>query len=66
MNYVKKKLGKHPIYNNFRNNKIFRIKPKETKVQYTENYKSQMKEIKEDTNKQQDIPWSQIRISNTT
>ena len=32
--------------------------PKETKHLYAENYKTLMKEIKDDTNKWREIPWS--------
>ena len=32
--------------------------PRETKNLYTENYKTLMKEIKDDTNRWRDIPWS--------
>ena len=38
--------------------------PKETKDLYTENYKTLMKEIKEDTNRWRNIPCSWIRRSN--
>ena len=34
--------------------------PKETKDLYIENYKTLMKEIKEDTNRWRNIPWSLI------
>ena len=34
------------------------LKPKETKDLYTENYKTLVKEIKEDTNRWRNIPWS--------
>ena len=34
--------------------------PKETKDLYTENYKTLMKEIKEDTNRWRNIPYSRI------
>ena len=34
--------------------------PKETKDLYAENYKTLMKEIKDDTNRWRDIPWSWI------
>ena len=40
------------------------IPPKETKDQYSENYKTVMKEIKEDTNRWKDIPCSQIERVN--
>ena len=39
--------------------------PKETKEQYTENYKTLMKEIKEDINRWRDIPCSCVGRSNT-
>ena len=32
--------------------------PKETKDLYTENYKTLMKEIKDDTNRWRNMPWS--------
>ena len=38
--------------------------PKETKDLYIENYKTLMKEIKEDTNRWRNIPCSWIRIIN--
>ena len=38
--------------------------PKETKDLYRENYKTLMKEIKEDTNRWRNIPWSWIRRIN--
>ena len=38
--------------------------PKETKDLYAENYKTVMKEIKDDTNRWRDIPCSWIRIIN--
>ena len=38
--------------------------PKETKDLYIENYKTLMKEIKEDTNRWRNIPCSWIRRSN--
>ena len=38
--------------------------PKETKDLYTENYKTLMKEIKEDTNRWRNIPYSWIRRIN--
>ena len=38
--------------------------PKETKDLYTENYKTLVKEIKEDTNRQRNIPCSWIRRIN--
>ena len=38
--------------------------PKETKDLYIENYKTLMKEIKDDTNRQRNIPCSWIRIIN--
>ena len=38
--------------------------PKETKDLYRENYKTLMKEIKEDTNRWRNIPWSCIRRIN--
>ena len=43
-------------------NKILREKnlPKETKDLYIENYKTLMKEIKHDTNRWRNIPWSWI------
>ena len=37
---------------------------KETKALYIENYKTLMKEIKEDTNRWRNIPWSWIRRIN--
>ena len=37
--------------------------PKETKDLYTENYKTLMKEIEEDTSKWKDIPCSRIGIN---
>ena len=40
------------------------ILPKETKGLYTENYKTLMKEIKEDTNRWRNIPCSWIRRIN--
>ena len=40
--------------------------PKETKDLYIENYKTLMKEIKEDTNRWRNIPCSRIRRINTT
>ena len=39
--------------------------PKETKDLYIENYKTLVKEIKEDTNRWRNIPWSWIRRINT-
>ena len=39
--------------------------PKETKYLYTENYKTLMKEIKDDTNRWRNIPCSWIRRINT-
>ena len=39
--------------------------PKETKDLYIENYKTLMKEIKDDTNRRRNIPCSQIRRINT-
>ena len=39
--------------------------PKETKDLYSENYKTLMKEVKDDTNRWRDIPCSQIGIINT-
>ena len=39
--------------------------PKETKDLYIENYKTLMKEIKDDTNRWRNIPCSQIRKINT-
>ena len=39
--------------------------PKETKYLYTENYKTLMKEIKEDTNRWRNMPCSWIRRINT-
>ena len=39
--------------------------PRETKDLYAENYKTQMKEIKDDTNRWRDIPWSWIGRINT-
>ena len=39
--------------------------PKETKYLYFENYKMLMKEIKDDTNRWKDIPFSLIRQNNT-
>ena len=41
-------------------NKIYRNKPKEAKDLYAENYKTLMKEIKDDTNRWRDILCSQI------
>ena len=38
--------------------------PKETKDLYIENYKTLMKEIKEDTNRWRNIPYSLIRRNN--
>ena len=38
--------------------------PKETKDMYAENYKTLMKEIKDDTNRWRDIPCSWIRRIN--
>ena len=38
--------------------------PKETKDLYSENYKTLMKEIKDDTNRERDIPFSWIRRIN--
>ena len=38
--------------------------PKETKGRYIENYKTLVKEIKEDTNRQRNIPCSWIRRIN--
>ena len=38
--------------------------PKETRDLYTENYKPPMKEIKDDTNRWRNIPWSWIRRIN--
>ena len=38
--------------------------PKETKDLYMENYKTLMKEIKDDTNRWRNIPWSWIRSIN--
>ena len=40
------------------------ILPKETKDRYSENYKTVMKEIKEDTNRWKDIPCSRIERVN--
>ena len=39
--------------------------PKETKELYTENYKTLMKEIKDDTNRWRDIPCSWVGRTNT-
>ena len=56
----KEKLGNNPIYYSTKKNKIPRNKPKETKDLYSENYKTLMKEIKDDTNRWKDIPCSWI------
>ena len=56
MKNMKEKLRKHSIYHCNKKNKI----TKETKALYAENYKTLMKEIKDDTNRWRDIPCSWI------
>ena len=52
-------LGNNPIHHCDEKNKILRNKcSKETKDLYIENYKTLMKEIKEDTNRWRNIPCS--------
>ena len=64
MKNLKEKLRKHshlPLQQKYLGINL----PKETKDLYAENYKTQMKEIKDDTNRWIDIPCSWIgRISN--
>ena len=61
MKNLKEKLRKHSLYHCNRKNKIPRNNfLKETKDLYAENYKTLMKEIKDDTNRWRDIPSSWI------
>lgn len=49
------------VYNSIKENKILEIhSPKEKKDVYTQNYKTLLKEMKEDTNKQKDVLCSWI------
>ena len=66
MKNLKEKLRKHSHYNCNKKPKIPRNKPnRETKDLYAENYKTLLKEIKDDTNRWRDIPCSWIgRITN--
>ena len=53
----KEKLRKHPIHHHKQKNKYLgRNLPKEAKDLYSENYKTLMKEIKDDTKRWRDIP----------
>ena len=52
--------GNTPIYHCNKKNKIPRNKPKEKKDLYAENYKTLMKEIKDNTNRWRDTPCSWI------
>ena len=56
MNYIKKGFFKKPVYNSIKKNKSLRNKLN----QGAENYKTLMKEIKDDTNRWRDIPCSWI------
>ena len=49
MNNSKKKLRKQPHYNSIKKNKVLRINLTKVKHFYTENDKTLLKEIKEDT-----------------
>ena len=61
----KERIGNNPIHHCNEKNKILRnILPKETKDLYVENYKTLVKEIKEDTNRWRNIPCSWIRRIN--
>ena len=56
MNNLKMKLRKQPIYNSIKKIKYLGINLfKEVKDLYTENYKTLLKEIIEDTNKWKDV-----------
>ena len=59
MNYQKEKL-ENKIYNHIKKNKKPRNKSKKVKDLYSENYKTLMKEIKDDTNRWRHIPCSWI------
>ena len=50
----------NPIYHCNKKNKISRNKLKGTKEPYTENYKTLMKEIKDNINRKRDISCSQV------
>ena len=54
VNNWKRKLKNNTIYNGIKNNKTLRNKLKEVKDLYTENYKTLLKGIKEDTDKWKD------------
>ena len=61
MNYQKEKVKKNAMYNNFKIIKYLGINlTKEVKDLYTENYKTSIKEIEDDTNKQKYLPHSWI------
>ena len=60
-NYQKEKLRKQSHYNSIKRIKYLGINlPKETQDLYAENYKTLMKEIKDDTNRWRDLPCSWI------
>ena len=54
----KRNQGNNHIYHCNRKNKILRSKPKEAKDRYSENYNIVMKEIKDDTNRWRDKPYT--------
>ena len=57
----KRNQGNNLIYHYIEKNKYLGTNlPKETKDLYLENYKTVMKEIKDDTNRWKDIAWSWI------
>ena len=62
MNYQKEKVKKNnAMYNNFKIIKYLGINlTKEVKDQYTENYKTSIKEIEDDTSKRKYLPHSWI------
>ena len=61
MKNQKKKLRINPIHHCNKIIKYLGINlPKETEVLYTENYKIQMKEIKDDINRRRDMPCSWV------
>ena len=61
MNYQKEKVKKNAMYNNFEIIKYLGINlTKEVKDLYTENYKTSIKEIEDDTSKQKYLPHSWI------